>query len=57
MTNMRRVKELPLYMAYGEEWLNRVCARARHYREPYDERFDYAIDDVSISFEVICACK
>lgn len=57
ITNMLRVKELPLYLAYGEAWLTRVNARARNYREPYDERFDYAIDDVSISFEVIRACK
>lgn len=57
ITNMRRVKELPLYQAYGEKWLTRVNARARNYREPYDELFDFAIDDVSISLEVIRTCK
>lgn len=57
MTRMRRVKELPLYLAYGEEWLNRVNARARNYREPHDARFDFAINDVSISLEAIRACR
>lgn len=57
INNMQRVTELPLYLAYGEAWLARVNARARNYREPHDERFDCAIDDLSMSCEVIRACK
>lgn len=57
ISSMRRVKELPLYLAYGEEWLNRVNARARDWREPHDERFDFAIDDFSLSLELIRVCR
>lgn len=53
LTHLPRVKELPLYLVYGEKWLERVNDRARQYREPHDERFDFAIEDVSIGLEII----
>jgi hypothetical protein len=57
LTHMARVKELPLYLAYGAQWLTRINDRARQYREPHDERYDFDVKDVSQSLEVIRTCQ
>ncbi len=56
LTNLSRVKELPLFRAYGQKWLDTMVARSRLYREPDDAEFDFEIKNVAQALDVIQTC-
>ena len=50
---MRLVEQLPLFKAYGEEWIKTVMQRSRLYREPHDKKLDAPINDCSEAIQLI----
>ena len=54
---MAHLKQLPLFRAYGEKWLDTLQARARNWREVHDERFDFAVPDCSQALALIRICQ
>ena len=44
LSQMKLIRQTPLYLAYGDKWLRTINERARLYREPYDEILDAKID-------------
>lgn len=51
--NLSRVRELPLFRAYGQNWLDTLIARSRLYREPYDAEFDFEIKSIAHALDVV----
>ena len=56
IANLSRVKELPLYRAYGHGWLDTLLARSRLYREPANAEFDFEVKSLALAFSVIQKC-
>ena len=56
IANLSRVKELPLFRAYGQNWLDTLLARSRLYREPDDIEFDFEIKGLAQAISVIQKC-
>lgn len=56
IANLSRVKELPLYRAYGHSWLDTLLARSRLYREPVDAEFDFEVKSLAQALSVIEKC-
>lgn len=57
IANLSRVKELPLFRAYGQNWLDTLVARSRLYREPEDFEFDFEIKSLAQASNVIRKCQ
>lgn len=57
IAGMVHLKQLPLFLAYGEKWLDTLQARARNYREAHDDSFDFAVPDCSAALALIRACQ
>ena len=50
---LARVKQLPMYLAYGAPWLELLQQRAQAWREPHDAQFDFAVPDCRQALELI----
>ena len=57
LINMERLKELPLFKAYGQTWMDTLVTQARKFREPHDEKLDMPIVDMTPALEVIRKLK
>lgn len=57
IATLARVKQLPLYLAYGAPWLALLHNRAQAWREPHDEDFDFAVPDCRQALELIRVCQ
>jgi len=57
IAGMARLKQLPLFRAYGEIWLDTLQARARNWREADDDSFDFAVPDCNQALELIRVCQ
>jgi hypothetical protein len=57
IANLSRMKELPLFRAYGQTWLDTLYARSRLYRELHDVEFDFEIKSLAQALNVIERCS
>lgn len=55
--SLKRLKETPMYLAYGEPWAETLMKRSRLYREPYDAEYDFEVKSVANAAEVIAKVK
>jgi len=53
----RLVRELPLFQAYGPDWLRILEVRSHTYREPHDKDFDFEINVLTQAAEVIAKVR
>lgn len=56
-SQMALIRDLPLYAAYGEAWLDIMRARSRLYREPHDQVLDVELGDFTQANNAISICK
>lgn len=52
-----RVKELPMFKAYGPAWLETLESRSHLYQEPYDKAYDFDVADLTQATEVIAKIR
>ncbi len=57
LTNLERLKETPMFMAYGQQWVDTMSQRSHLYREPHDEQLDAKLSDLSQALGVIAKLR
>lgn len=57
LTEHPLVRDMPLFRAYGPDWLRTLEARGRLYWEPYDKDYDFEINVLTQATEVIAKIR
>ncbi len=57
LTNMQRLKETPMFAAYGQPWVTTMTQRSHMFREPYDEVLDADLTDLSDALRIIAKLR
>jgi len=57
LKSMERLKETPIFLAYGQQWVDTITKRSHLYREPHDEQLDAKLPDLSQALGVIAKLR